>query len=123
MAGLGKSAKPDTKNGVSTWLLRCFSTAAGKCGSSFFFAPLNCERTDDAGPTRRNGLDLLREVEMMRKASSPFVIKVLGVVRGRKPSSQPAQVGLVMELMERGSLASLQVAMKYFNTLSRQFVG
>ncbi|XP_028993697.1 receptor-interacting serine/threonine-protein kinase 3 isoform X2 [Betta splendens] len=52
---------------------------------------------------------LLREVEMMRQGSSPYVIQVLGVFKGRPPSSGPsAQLGLVMEFMERGTLASLQ---------------
>lgn len=86
------------------------------------FAALSCERTDDAEPTRRNSRDLLREVEMMREGSSPYVIQVLGVFQGRPPFSQSAQLGLVMELMERGSLASLQVALQYLNPLSRQFV-
>nr|XP_046237441.1 receptor-interacting serine/threonine-protein kinase 3 [Scatophagus argus]XP_046237442.1 receptor-interacting serine/threonine-protein kinase 3 [Scatophagus argus] len=55
---------------------------------------------------------LLREVDMMRKGSSPFVIQVLGVFRGRSPTCGPStQVGLVMEFMERGSLASLQVSL------------
>ncbi|KAG8006000.1 Receptor-interacting serine/threonine-protein kinase 3 [Nibea albiflora] len=53
---------------------------------------------------------LLREIDMMRQGSSPFVIQVLGVFSGRLPSSGPTtQLGLVMEFMERGSLASLQV--------------
>ncbi|GAA6222679.1 receptor-interacting serine/threonine-protein kinase 3-like isoform X1 [Lates japonicus] len=52
---------------------------------------------------------LLREVDMMRVGSSPYVIHVLGVFKGRLPNSGPsAQLGLVMEFMERGSLASLQ---------------
>ncbi len=46
----------------------------------------------------------------MRQGSSPYVIHVLGVFKGRLPSSgSSAQLGLVMEVMERGSLASLQV--------------
>lgn len=52
---------------------------------------------------------LLREIDMMRQGSSPYVIQVLGVFRGRLPSSGlSAHLGLVMEVMERGSLASLQ---------------
>ncbi|XP_073331055.1 receptor-interacting serine/threonine-protein kinase 3 [Pagrus major] len=52
---------------------------------------------------------LLREIDMMRQGSSPHVILVRGVFKGRPPSSSPStQLGLVMELMERGSLASLQ---------------
>lgn len=55
---------------------------------------------------------LLREINMMRQGSSPYVIQVLGVFRGRLPSSgSSAQLGLVMEFMERGSLASLQEAL------------
>ncbi|CAK6977567.1 receptor-interacting serine/threonine-protein kinase 3 [Scomber scombrus] len=52
---------------------------------------------------------LLREVEMMRQGSSPYVIQVLGVYKGRPPKSGPSvHLGLVMEFMERGTLASLQ---------------
>ncbi|XP_026154501.1 receptor-interacting serine/threonine-protein kinase 3 isoform X2 [Mastacembelus armatus] len=51
---------------------------------------------------------LLREVDMMCQGSNPYVIRVLGVFKGQLPSSGPSQLGLVMEFMERGSLASLQ---------------
>lgn len=52
---------------------------------------------------------LLREIDMMRQGSSPYVIQVLGVFKGRLPlSGSSAQLGLVMEFMERGSLAYLQ---------------
>ncbi|XP_034001481.1 receptor-interacting serine/threonine-protein kinase 3 [Trematomus bernacchii] len=51
---------------------------------------------------------LLREIEMMRQASSPHVIQVRGVFKGLPPNSRSTQLGLVMEYMERGSLASLQ---------------
>ncbi|XP_032400268.1 receptor-interacting serine/threonine-protein kinase 3 isoform X2 [Etheostoma spectabile] len=52
---------------------------------------------------------LLREIDMMRQGSSPYAIQVRGVFRGRVPNSVlSTQLGLVMELMERGSLASLQ---------------
>ncbi|KAM7366482.1 hypothetical protein PAMP_015920 [Pampus punctatissimus] len=52
---------------------------------------------------------LLREVDMMRQGSSPYVIQVLGVFKGRVPNSGPStQLGLVMEFMERGTLAFLQ---------------
>ncbi|XP_030018651.1 receptor-interacting serine/threonine-protein kinase 3 [Sphaeramia orbicularis] len=52
---------------------------------------------------------LLREIDLMRQGSSPYVIQVLGVFRGHVASSGPSvQLGLVMEFMERGSLASLQ---------------
>lgn len=60
--------------------------------------------------THRSSSSLLREVEMMRQGSSPYVIQVLGVFKGRPPSSGPsAQLGLVMEFMERGTLAFVQV--------------
>ncbi|KAK9524965.1 hypothetical protein VZT92_017321 [Zoarces viviparus] len=51
---------------------------------------------------------LLREIDMMREGSSPYVILVRGVFKGRAPSSLSDQLGLVMEFMERGSVASLQ---------------
>ncbi|XP_068584424.1 receptor-interacting serine/threonine-protein kinase 3 [Cebidichthys violaceus] len=51
---------------------------------------------------------LLREIDMMREGSSPYVILVRGVFKGRAPSSASDQLGLVMEFMERGSVASLQ---------------
>ncbi|CAJ1085883.1 receptor-interacting serine/threonine-protein kinase 3 [Xyrichtys novacula] len=56
-----------------------------------------------------NSKSLLREIDMMLQGSSPHVIQVLGIFRGELsfyPSS--IKLGLVMELMERGSLASLQ---------------
>ncbi|XP_042368404.1 receptor-interacting serine/threonine-protein kinase 3 [Plectropomus leopardus] len=56
-----------------------------------------------------NSTSLLREIDMMRQASSPLVIQVRGVFRGQVPNFGPStHLGLVMELMERGSLASLQ---------------
>ncbi|KAG7221477.1 hypothetical protein INR49_002452 [Caranx melampygus] len=56
-----------------------------------------------------NSSSLLREVDMMRRGSNPHVIQVLGVFQGRLPNAGPTtQLGLVMEFMERGSLASLQ---------------
>uniref|UniRef100_A0A671VVM6 Receptor-interacting serine/threonine-protein kinase 3-like n=1 Tax=Sparus aurata TaxID=8175 RepID=A0A671VVM6_SPAAU len=56
-----------------------------------------------------NSVSLLREIDMMRQGSSPHVIQVRGVFKGRPPLCGPSiQLGLVMELMERGSLASLQ---------------
>uniref|UniRef100_A0A8D0D3A0 Protein kinase domain-containing protein n=1 Tax=Sander lucioperca TaxID=283035 RepID=A0A8D0D3A0_SANLU len=55
---------------------------------------------------------LLREIKMMQEASSPHVIRVRGVFKGQPPNSGWAtQLGVVMELMERGSLASLQEAL------------
>lgn len=57
----------------------------------------------------------MREIDMMRKGSSPYVIQVLGVFMGQVPSSTlSAQLGLVMENMERGSLVSLQVELKSY---------
>ncbi|XP_039637701.1 receptor-interacting serine/threonine-protein kinase 3-like isoform X2 [Perca fluviatilis] len=59
-----------------------------------------------------NNKSLLREIKMMQEASSPHVIRVLGVFKGQPPNSGWAtQLGVVMELMERGSLASLQEAL------------
>ncbi|XP_071385656.1 receptor-interacting serine/threonine-protein kinase 3 isoform X1 [Centroberyx affinis] len=56
---------------------------------------------------------LLREVDLMRQGSSPFILQVLGVFQGRLPSSgMSSQLGLVMEFMERGSLASLQDSLR-----------
>ncbi|XP_068163779.1 receptor-interacting serine/threonine-protein kinase 3 [Antennarius striatus] len=56
-----------------------------------------------------NSTSLLREIQMMCQGSCPYVIQVLGMFKGRLPSSGPSvQLGLVMEVMERGSLASLQ---------------
>ncbi|XP_031171742.2 receptor-interacting serine/threonine-protein kinase 2-like [Sander lucioperca] len=62
--------------------------------------------------THRTNKSLLREINMMQEASSPHVIRVRGVFKGQPPKSGWAtQLGVVMELMERGSLASLQEAL------------
>lgn len=51
---------------------------------------------------------LLEEAQLMLQGSSPYVLRVLGVFKGRIPSCGPStQLGLVMEFMERGSLESL----------------
>ncbi|XP_035852935.1 receptor-interacting serine/threonine-protein kinase 4-like [Sander lucioperca] len=56
---------------------------------------------------------LLREIKMMRQATSPHVMAVRGIFKGPTPfSGRSIQLGLVMELMERGSLASLQAALR-----------
>uniref|UniRef100_UPI0037E85446 receptor-interacting serine/threonine-protein kinase 3-like n=1 Tax=Semicossyphus pulcher TaxID=241346 RepID=UPI0037E85446 len=56
-----------------------------------------------------NNKSLLREINMMLQGSSPHVIQVLGIFRGQPSFCQRSvQYGLVMELMERGSLAFLQ---------------
>ncbi|XP_037613979.1 receptor-interacting serine/threonine-protein kinase 3 [Sebastes umbrosus] len=56
---------------------------------------------------------LLHEINMMRQGSSPYVIQVRGVFRGRPlSSSSSTHLGLVMEVMERGSLASLQATLR-----------
>ncbi|KAF7653556.1 hypothetical protein LDENG_00081370 [Lucifuga dentata] len=56
-----------------------------------------------------SSLSLLHEVNIMHKSSNPRVIQVLGVFQGPLPKSRGAiHLGLVMEFMERGSLASLQ---------------
>ncbi|XP_031166296.2 receptor-interacting serine/threonine-protein kinase 3-like [Sander lucioperca] len=60
----------------------------------------------------RTEKSLLHEIEMMRQGTSPYVMAVRGVFKGRKPfSGGSTQLGLVMEFMERGSLASLQEAL------------
>ncbi|KAG7462144.1 hypothetical protein MATL_G00199730 [Megalops atlanticus] len=52
---------------------------------------------------------LLKEAELMRQGGSPYVLRILGVYQGVPPGRGPSsQLGLVMEFMERGSLASLQ---------------
>ncbi|XP_052353459.1 receptor-interacting serine/threonine-protein kinase 4 [Oncorhynchus keta] len=52
---------------------------------------------------------LLREADLMRQGGSSYVLRILGVYQGRPPSSGPStHLGLVMEFMERGSLATLQ---------------
>ncbi|XP_034532636.1 receptor-interacting serine/threonine-protein kinase 3 [Notolabrus celidotus] len=57
-----------------------------------------------------DGKSLLREINMMRQVSGPYVIHVLGVYEDQLPFHPQSSIklGLVMELMERGSLASLQ---------------
>ncbi|XP_031154475.2 receptor-interacting serine/threonine-protein kinase 4-like [Sander lucioperca] len=55
---------------------------------------------------------LLNEIDLMRQATSPHVMAVLGVFKGRTPSGRSTQLGLIMEVMERGSLASLQEALR-----------
>ncbi|KAJ0055974.1 hypothetical protein NL108_017057 [Boleophthalmus pectinirostris] len=55
-----------------------------------------------------SGSALLRELELMRQSSCPYVIQVFGVFRGLPPAGQMARLGLVMEFMERGCLATLQ---------------
>lgn len=58
----------------------------------------------------RNSQALLRELHMMLQGQNPHVIHVHGVFQGHPPSSGfSAQLGLVMEFMERGSLVNLQV--------------
>ncbi|KAK5848236.1 hypothetical protein PBY51_005868 [Eleginops maclovinus] len=51
---------------------------------------------------------LRHEIEMMCQASSPHVILVRGLFMGLPPNAQSTTLGLVMEYMERGSLAYLQ---------------
>ncbi|XP_028419670.1 ankyrin repeat and protein kinase domain-containing protein 1 isoform X2 [Perca flavescens] len=59
-----------------------------------------------------NEKSLLREIKMMRQATSPYVMAVRGIFKGQTPSGRSIQLGVVMELMERGSLASLQEALR-----------
>ncbi|XP_064807881.1 receptor-interacting serine/threonine-protein kinase 3-like isoform X2 [Oncorhynchus masou masou] len=51
---------------------------------------------------------LYNEAEMLRKSTSPHVIKILGVYKDCPPNcGHSIQLGLVMEFMERGTLESL----------------
>ncbi|XP_043952906.1 receptor-interacting serine/threonine-protein kinase 3 isoform X2 [Gambusia affinis] len=53
--------------------------------------------------------DLLRELDMMHQGSNRHVLQVIGIFKGKSPSSGSSiQLGLVMDFMERGSLANLQ---------------
>ncbi|XP_062371941.1 receptor-interacting serine/threonine-protein kinase 3 isoform X2 [Sardina pilchardus] len=61
-----------------------------------------------------SGVALWKEADMMRQGSNPFVLRILGVYQGYPPVGGPSpsyQLGLVMEFMERGSLARLQEAL------------
>ncbi|XP_060922586.1 receptor-interacting serine/threonine-protein kinase 3-like [Limanda limanda] len=52
---------------------------------------------------------LMREVKMMRRGRSEYVMQVLGVFIGQSPKSGSSeQLGLVLKYMEKGSLESLQ---------------
>lgn len=55
-----------------------------------------------------SGSSLYRELDMMRQGSSPYVIHVIGLFRGICPTGSGTRIGLVMEFMERGCLATLQ---------------
>ncbi|XP_041636119.1 receptor-interacting serine/threonine-protein kinase 3 [Cheilinus undulatus] len=58
---------------------------------------------------------VLREIDMMSRGRSPHVIQVLGVFKGQLPFRPSSiQLGLVMELMDRGSLAFLQKTLPGF---------
>ncbi|XP_061118168.1 receptor-interacting serine/threonine-protein kinase 4-like [Conger conger] len=51
---------------------------------------------------------LQKEAEFMQQGGSPYVVRVFGVYRGVPPGrGHSSQMGLVMELMERGSVESL----------------
>ncbi|MCI4394888.1 hypothetical protein PGIGA_G00173930 [Pangasianodon gigas] len=55
---------------------------------------------------------LLREADLMRHGGNPNVLRILGVYQSQPQGERSAiQMGLVMEYMERGSLADLQVAL------------
>ncbi|XP_028429954.1 receptor-interacting serine/threonine-protein kinase 4-like [Perca flavescens] len=59
-----------------------------------------------------NEKSLLHEIKMMCQATSPHIMAVRGIFKGRMPSSgRSRHLGLVMDLMKRGSLASLQEAL------------
>ena len=62
---------------------------------------------------------LLEEAVVMLRAESPNVAKLLGVFRGLTPLNPAViSVGLVMELMERGSLKAFQVS--HMDALAQQ---
>ncbi|XP_062240026.1 receptor-interacting serine/threonine-protein kinase 3 isoform X2 [Platichthys flesus] len=65
---------------------------------------------NDGGQTNEKRIQALqREVQMMLRGSSEYVMPVLGIFNGRPQNSGPsAQLGLVMKYMEKGSLESLQ---------------
>lgn len=49
----------------------------------------------------------------MRHGGNPNVLRILGVYKGQPPGDRSAiKTGLVMEYMERGSLADLQLVLK-----------
>ncbi|XP_053475421.1 ankyrin repeat and protein kinase domain-containing protein 1 isoform X1 [Ictalurus furcatus] len=55
---------------------------------------------------------LLREADLMRHGGNPNVLRILGVYKSQVQGDRSAiQMGLVMEYMERGSLADLQMAL------------
>ncbi|XP_045565774.1 serine/threonine-protein kinase 10 isoform X2 [Salmo salar] len=57
---------------------------------------------------------LLKEVKNMQKGGSPHVVRILGVYQGCPPSPSrglSSQLGIVMELMKIGSLATLQASL------------
>lgn len=59
-----------------------------------------------------SGSCLLREAEFMRHGGNPNVLRILGVYKGQPQGERSAiKMGLVMEYMERGSLADLQLAL------------
>ncbi|XP_058240491.1 receptor-interacting serine/threonine-protein kinase 3 isoform X2 [Hemibagrus wyckioides] len=56
---------------------------------------------------------LLREADLMRHGGNPNVLRILGVYKSQAQGDRSAiKVGLVMEYMERGSLADLQEVLK-----------
>ncbi|XP_032362897.1 receptor-interacting serine/threonine-protein kinase 4 isoform X2 [Etheostoma spectabile] len=55
---------------------------------------------------------LLHEIEMMRQATNPYVMAVRGIFKGQTPYRGSRELGVVMDFMERGSLASLQEALR-----------
>lgn len=69
-AGSGKSTKPDTDVGVSTWLLNCFTTTTGKCGNSFSLPQWAVNfLTMPSGPTGAAGLCCARSRWCVREAA------------------------------------------------------
>ncbi|XP_032364358.1 receptor-interacting serine/threonine-protein kinase 3 isoform X2 [Etheostoma spectabile] len=55
---------------------------------------------------------LLHEIKMMSQAPNQYVMAVRGIFKGQTPSGGSRRLGVVMDLMKRGSLASLQEALE-----------
>ena len=55
-----------------------------------------------------------RQADLLLHAEGPHIVKVLGLFTGYRPGMPKIEVGLVMELMENGTLDSLQVSLIYY---------
>ncbi|XP_061106743.1 receptor-interacting serine/threonine-protein kinase 4-like [Conger conger] len=69
---------------------------------------VKCTMGDSLGTLQNSSASLLKEAEFMQQGGSLYVVRVFGVYRGVPPGrGHSSQMGLVMELMERGSVESL----------------